>query len=438
MLRRSVTARSRRHFSRVVNLILVIASSLVGGLTVEGAYRYYLYASEPYHFLGDRNVWYFQASPYRYSEEFGYEYVPGSYPGGAAYDGQVTACWDRPEEWQFNELGNSGRIKGSYKDSNLKILAFGDSFTQRTRKTANDEYVAWPDFLQDKLEQELATSVNVVNFGRDAYGVLQMFDLAAAKMREWKPDLAIIAFITDDLTRSRFWRTTTFLDGRQRIITSTVPTPDPTWDTSTDAYLLQPNATSKWCHEALESKILDDPIVLELEEALRQGRRRSTLLADPFSLWQSFVWDRIVRKDPYHSTYSQASPAQMPRHALTGFAQDERFVRKVAELRQLGIPYVLVHLATSREISKGEEFAAIRSERERALVDDLARLTRQPIRGTIEHTDLPVKDLERVPKSANDQHPSLRGHEFYAETILNILRRNGYLQAARQQVRGTQ
>ena len=143
--------------------------------------------------------------------------------------------------------------------------------------------MTWPNYLQDMLEEETGASVHVVNFGRDAYGVLQMFDLASAKIAEWRPDLAVIAFITDDLTRDRFWRTTTILDGRERIMTSMIPAQNQDWDIATDAYLLQSDATSEWCHHALDSGAVDDPIVLELEEVLRAGRRHSTLLADPFN-----------------------------------------------------------------------------------------------------------------------------------------------------------
>ncbi len=418
---------TKPELSRGVKSLLILVACAVGFVICEIAYRSYLYVAEPYHFQGDDNLWYFQTSPYRFNAEFGFEYVPGSYVGGAAYEGRVIACWDRMEEWEINGRGNSGRIKGSYEDAEFKILAFGDSFTQRARLAPNGDYMTWPNYLQDMLEGETGTSVHVVNFGRDAYGVLQMFDLASAKIAEWRPDLAVIAFITNDLTRDRFWRTTTILDGRERIMTSIVPVQNPDWDVATDAYLLQSDATSEWCHHALDSGAVDDPIVLELEEALRAGRRRSTLLADPFSLSQSFALDRIIHRDPYYSTYNSARPSQLPRHELTDFEDDDRVTSAVNRLSELDIPYVLVHLATFPELSNGEEYGRS-GEREVLLLESLARLTGKPIMETLAHVTSPIAQLTEIPNSDSDDHPSLTGHQFYAETILGILRGHGYLE----------
>ncbi len=399
---------------------------LIGSLSAESGYRAYLYVTQSHQFVGDRNLWYFQSSPHQFSEEFGFEYVPGSYSGGAAYDGRIVECWDRMEEWEINERGNSGRIKGSYEDADLKILVFGDSFTQRARLDPNGDYMTWPNYLQDRLVANLAASVHVVNFGRDAYGVLQMFDLAVAKIQELKPDLAVFAFITDDLTRDRFWRTTTFLDGRERVMTSMVPDATPDWDTATDDYLVESRATVEWCRDLLESGAVNDPIVSDLEETLRLGRRRSTLLADPFSLTQSFVVDRIVHGDPYFSTYRSARPSQLPRHDWRDFAEDDRLRANVEALGRMGIPYVIVHLATYSELSRQDEYADA-DESERGLVESLGRLTGRPIERTLANLSLPVEDLESVPIASDDMHPSLRGHQLYAEAVAGILGQSEFL-----------
>ena len=65
--------------------------------------------------------------------------------------------------------------------------------------------------------------MGVINFGRDSYGMLQMFHLANAMTKEFKPDLIIIAFITNDLTRARFWRTVNYIKGEKRLLTTTQP-----------------------------------------------------------------------------------------------------------------------------------------------------------------------------------------------------------------------
>jgi len=414
---------------RLASIGLACAASLLGFALFEAGYRLYLHRTQPWWFLDTEGLWYFEKSPFRYSEAFGYEYVPGTYHAGAAYDGRITACWDPIWDFAINALGNSGRIKGSYAEAELRILVFGDSFTQRPRPSPEGEPMTWPDFLQDLLEAELGRSVHVVNFGRDGYGVLQMFDLAAVKVREWRPDLAILAFITDDLTRDRFWRITTVLDGRERILVSSVPDPHPSRESATDAFLVDSRATSAWCHRLLASQARGDPVLRDLEETLLEGRRRSTHLSDPWTLSQSFALDAILHGRAFHSTLARAGPSLKPVHGLADFAEDPRLVAAVESLRASGTRFVLLHLASYSELAAGEEYSGRPEElaRDRALITSLERVTGWTVRGTLAHLPAPlgeIENLEAVPVDAvRDPHPSLRGHRFYAEVAAAALRR---------------
>src|SRR5262249_32769219 len=150
-----------------------------------------------------------------------------------------------PALYRINDLGNTGRIKGAYADAALRILVFGDSWTGQP-----DERLTWPDALQDILERQLGHAVHVVNFGRDGYSLLQMFDLAAVKADHWKPDLAVIAFITDDLRRARFWRTKTIIEGRERIMSTVTPSPHPDEHAASDLYFMHSQASHEWCEKA--------------------------------------------------------------------------------------------------------------------------------------------------------------------------------------------
>ena len=417
---------SRRLLARIG---LVSLGTLLGFAIVEAGYRLHLHRTQPWWFLATQGLWYFEKSPFRYSEAFGYEYVPGSYHAGAAYEGRITACWDPIWDFAINALGNSGRIKGSYSEAELRILVFGDSFTQRPRPSPEGEPMTWPDFLQDLLQAERGRSVNVVNFGRDGYGILQMFDLAAAKVREWRPDVAIVAFITDDLTRGRFWRIPTVLDGRERILVSSVPDPHPSRESATDAFLVDSRATSAWCHRLLASQERGDPVLRDLEQTLVEGRRRSTHLSDPLSLVQSFALDAILHGNAFHSTLARDGPSLKPQHRLSDFAQDSRLVADVASLRASGTRLVLLHLASYPELAAGGEYSGTREQlaRDRALVASLERLTGGTVRGTLANLPVPlaeIDDLDAVPvDAARDHHPSLRGHRFYADVAATALRR---------------
>jgi hypothetical protein len=412
------------------NLFLASCATVFGLVAVEGAYRAYLYFWHPYYFQGDQGFWYLQSSPVAYNEAFGFDYVPGTYQGGYVYDGQVIECWNPVSWWVINERGNSGRIAGDYDDASLKVLAFGDSFTQRPMQGPNGEWMTWPNYLQDILERELGQSVHVVNFGRDGYGILQMFDLAAAKVVEWKPDLAIIAFITDDLDRGRFWRTNSSRDGEERVLISELPDPDPGWDIATDAFLVHSGATGDWCQEMLQTQRRDDRVIRELEDRLVEGRRRSSVLASPWSLRQSFVFDVTVHGEPLHSTYSRIGPTQMPRHELHRFSEDSLIVARVEQLRGTGVPYVLIHLASSTELEQGLEFGGSgRTSRQRmSLLSSLEELTGKEVYGTLDHVDLSGKGSEELDAYYDrDGHPSLLGHEFYSGVVSEILLSDGLI-----------
>lgn len=368
-----------------LNFLITLLSSVIGLLLAELLFRAYLYHQEPYYFQND-SLWYLQASPIKFSEEFGFTYIPGAYDGGAIYNRQVTHCWSPMQDWVINERGNSGRIKGRYEDAELRILVFGDSVTQRPRKNERGEDMTWPNFLQDYLEVKLNRSVHVVNFARDGYGVLQMFDLAAVKVAEWKPDLVIIAFISDDLTRDRFWRSVINLDGRQRIMVTRTPDPKPNWENGAEAFLLGPKATDQWCRQLLRSGATDDPIVAELEAAVLEGRQRISLLADPFSITSSFIFDQILHGSPYHSTFNKPGPSQMPRHTLTRFDLDQRLVEKVQALEELDVDYMITHLAGYSELKDQMEYRNPDAHSE--LIQSLAELTGKTIYSTLANIDI--------------------------------------------------
>lgn len=395
----------------------------MGFALTEAAYRLHLQLSRPHYFDGGGAVWYFERSPYRYSEEFGYEYVPGTTGGGVVLDGEVEDCFESLEEWAINARGNSGRIRGSYADAELKILVFGDSVTQRPRRSPDGEILNWPNLLQDRLERELGVDVHVVNFARDGYGVLQMLDLAAARVPEWRPDLAIVAFVSDDLTRARSWRTTVDRHGTERVLVSSAPDPDPGWDVATDAYLVHREATAAWCRRALRDPASGRDIARELEAAFLAGRRRAGLRVDPWSLRRSLVLDRIVHGDPFYGTYAQARPTPLPRHGLSDFAEDPRTRANLRRLETTGVPTLLVHLAWLDELAGHGE--GPESERRAALLGSLARLAGSPIHATREHAP-PVGDVRALAhRYPEDLHPSLRGHAFIADAVAGIVLSRG-------------
>ena len=119
------------------------------------------------------------------------------------------------------------------------MLVFGDSFTANVQHGG----LTWPDLFESDLDASLPSDVVVMNFARGGYGVLQMFDLAAAKAEELRPDMVIIAFISGDLERNRFWRSVRRIGGRTRWLVAAEPleAPEPLWQ-SIDVALVHPGS----------------------------------------------------------------------------------------------------------------------------------------------------------------------------------------------------
>ncbi len=398
----------------LATLVLVLFGILTGAALTEGLYRAYLYRTARARFVRrvpgslavyDRPFWV-------YDERFGYVYPAGEKVHVTSIsDGRVVSCgyWT-----DFNAEGNIGKIVGDYATAALRVLVFGDSFTA----TVHDG-VTWPLVLQERLTRRLGREAHVVNFARDGYGVLQMFDLAAAKIPEWKPDLVVFSFITNDLERIRFWRTVTKVNGRWRYLVSPRATPDPDPLISYDTALYHPDATAAWCRSR-KGRTGADRVLRDVEAVYQRGvsvgERRA---ANAFTLRHSYVLARLRRGDPFAGVPGMFSFPQVP---YDDYADDARFVKSVRAVESTGVPYALVHLAFYPELKAGREY--ITNYREARLLASLARLTEKEILETRGHIRLPIEDPERLIQSPSNYHPSRAGLELYADAVAEIVIRN--------------
>lgn len=404
---------------------LLFASSIAIGLLLsEAGYRVFLFSQHPERFIQGQKtnagppVWFFEKSPWLFSEPFGYEYAKETVYGGSANGGKVQSCWNFP----LNAQGNVGRIEGDYASADLKILVFGDSFTAQP----HDE-LTWPHYLQRRLNERGRPTANVVNFARDGYGILQMFDLAAVKVSEFKPDLVIFAFITDDLTRARTWRAPAMIEGRERILTTDEPNPNPDPHRASDTAVRNSKATPEWCRDMVASQRTGDPILAEMESVVLDAKAQSQSLASLYASRQSFLYNLLARDNPFYSVYAGAKPTQNPRHTMADFAMDARFMAAVAKIKETGIPIVLIHLATVDEMKQGKEFVG--GANETSLFQNLATTVGVPIMETLVYAPpVPADELGRIANSASDTHPSSRGLMFYAAAATAALERNDLLE----------
>ena len=223
----------------------------------------------------------------------------------------------------FNQQGNQGRACTDYAEGDLKILMFGDSFLA----TVGDG-LTMSNVLQDRLGDRLGKKVRILNFGRDGYGILRMVDLAAAKIPEYKPDLAIIVFITDDLDRARWWRKEGSFEGIRGLYYTLNPnvSPDPNRDTL--IFYINPRVTREWCSHMKASPGRTDVLFQQIVQeytALKVRQRADIGGFTRFS--RSFVLTRLFHKDPFHGLYSpQGEISKHWRVEFTDFRQDADFV----------------------------------------------------------------------------------------------------------------
>jgi GDSL-like lipase/acylhydrolase family protein len=418
---RVITSSAKRWVHVAGHIALIVVGCLIGALIAEIAFRIYLVNWYPDRFnpRHDNTFGVYNVSLWEFDERFGYVY-----PAGRVVDdvgvaqGYVKDC-DRISA--INEFGNIGPVAGNWSTAALRIAVFGDSFS-----AIHVKGLTWPHFFQEILTERLKRPVAVMNFGRDGYGMLQMFDLAAAKVSEWKPDIVIIAFITDDLTRARFWRTVVGEGDSQRVLTTIDPVPNPKEDRAVDTYLLMASANYEWCKTMAGTGRVDAVLsrLIEKRRVLQQKARGP--VPSVWDLRRSYLFDRIWRPNLFWQSGTHLRPAQNPRHAYSSYAQDARFKENLGRLRASGPRLVLYHLAFYPEIKANKEY--LQSPQEAALLGSLESITEMKIFRTLDYVVRPVDRPERIYVSAEDYHPSLWGMKFYANAVAETLFREGILE----------
>jgi hypothetical protein len=304
------------------------------------------------------------------------------------------------------------QIKGVYDDAEIKILLFGDSWA-----AFNINGTTWPDKFQRNLEERLGKSVHVVNFARDGYGILQMFDLAAHEIKRWKPDLIIFSFITDDLARLRTWRVPIKVNGRQeRVVTHFEQSKKPNMEKAFDTFLIHADATQDWCEEAKARGTRDDVIDAIFEKRQSITDPSGNYWADIYTLSHSYLLNRLIYGGPFHGIKDRND---FPRMKIENYDQDARFIKALETLKAIGTPAVLFHNAFFPEVVAKKEF--IVTYQQQSLLDSLIRKTSFPMVETLDNVDLPVKNPRRMNASKTNLHPSLWGMEFYSKALIRAL-----------------
>lgn len=404
--------------------IAVVFSILICG---EIAYRIWLYRFLPNCFSESvrlpAEIGVMDRSPWAFDVRYGYHYVPGSYWVFGIRNQSFIGC---SECARINPLGQSGSNNPDYQNAELKVAMFGDSMMGMALKHG-ERFDTIALALQERLQKLTGKKVAVLNFGCDGYGVLQMFDLARDKVSEWRPDIVVFGFITDDLTRARFWRTPGRFGGEDRVLTTIDPNPNPPPTRATDTGLVNIKAGKENCARALNDPTFAKALSSEFVEQYRRIMKKNTdTRPSIFDFTHSILYSRLKYGDPFRTFFGYYRPTQGPRHQLNDFGEDTRFTESVARLRTFNIPTIIVHFAIYPEIIAGKEYDLALKQQMQSLLHSLQQRTGTEIYETLGNVALP-SDLKVINLSPDNYHPSITGMDFYAELIANILQKKGLI-----------
>ena len=379
---------------------------------------------------------------------FGYRFREGISTYTTAYMNRNLFDHCETSIFRADRSEMSGIFDGDYASAELKILVFGDSFT-----AIQFDGLTWPELLQRELEDRLKKRVRVVNFARFAQGALQMTDLAAATVPQWRPNFYVLAYITNDLVRPRFWLVNRNLRGYERALITMSPheDPDPTSMTDVaDYFQINSNVTGEWCArmKSLKAKgaynvLKEDPVARDLIYEHETLRRENTKPLLRTGIWgrgtwgTSFLYDRIVRGNPMIGFLDE-----LPRvgfrgvTALNRFDEDDKFRAAVQQLRETGIPGILIHLPHIAEISKGTEYlyreaGGVADAQGASLNESLEQAFRVKAIGLVPRLIEERSDPQAYVLSATDPHPNLRGLQLLADAIALALNQRALFQERR-------
>jgi hypothetical protein len=174
------------NIKRILQNILLMALSLAAiFIVLEGGLRVFKnkIQSKEFRTAIATLAFYKAAYPIEYDESLGWIPKPGISGKENVWGTDVTIL--------DNSIRSNGRHKPVKKDD-VVIVAVGDSYTFGDE--VSDQYT-WPALLESN------TSAVVINGGVFGYGLDQSFLRAEKLVEEYSPDILIVSFIMDDISR---------------------------------------------------------------------------------------------------------------------------------------------------------------------------------------------------------------------------------------------
>ncbi len=404
--------------------VLVCIGTLFGFILSEAAARAYLYFYwSPIAALGGlgpspKEITAIDRPRWTYDRRYGYRYPPNSVVWAARIRaGKLHEC---VEYSRTDANGNVGAGPPPYRPR-LRIALFGDSWTAWY---VDGKTIA--DLLAIELSVRLRHSVEIVNFARTGYGVVQMFDLAADVLNEQAFDLALFAIISDDLDRARRWGHAVSIDGEERELFLVEAMSSVGASNFLDAMIVERRISPDWCAQTQGQR---DSIVEAIEERYgRLVRNAQPILNRDFALRlnQSELLLRLTSGKWFGGNPPLVRPTTLPRIDARSFAHVEGMRDNIARVKQSLIPYQIIHLAIATELNESKHDALLGSI-QLALWRSLEDEVGQKILTTIQS----LKGMDAQPAamaySDTESHPSAYAQFLYARAVADVLVRHQFV-----------
>jgi hypothetical protein len=355
---------------RTADLVLSLCVTLVTLAAAEGVYRFYLWrtliadvaerAKDP---PDPTFMFYTYPPPWRFDKELGFAFLDGPTLGGAIAKGAFASC--DPVVARGNRYGNTSEVRGDYPSADIKIAWFGSSFTMGDPGWRGDTTT---NQLQAMLSEQLGKRVAIMNYSRDATGILTMLDIARARIAIDRPDLILFTFNSTAPAYQRQWRIIQeSRPGFYRMYQSLDPSESAPPDRRIASGIpISKHVTPEWCRSmesalaaADTAKLRTDPLVLELiaeYNVMRREREAAPSVVDLTTLSASFLFNRLVRNNPFFGMKIFADNTIYGQLAIAAMSDDPQFAAAMEYVRGSRVPFHLIHIPTRFELQSGRQY----------------------------------------------------------------------------------
>ena len=430
-----------RKFFRALGTTVFIV--VVTALLVECAYRYYLSTrvtaeladwGKKFKQTERPTVAGYGVAPWVF-DGAGHSFQQGPWRTALISDGVFERCESAGEG---NKLGNFGWMPEDYATADLRLMIVGSSFSMV--KDENGHLV--DQVLMERLSKRLNRRVAVLNYSRDATGVLAYFNMARFKFEESKPHIIIALINTIALISRPHWRVVLSEgDGFRRLYFLLDPEAHPADPKRAvpQPFVISDAVTEEWCRKMTQMRargdmnaLREDPVVKSLIARHNKLQREALQPKVAINFWRpdvSFAWNQLTTGDPFNGMPMFAEPIYNALK-LDRYTDDPNFNAAVKRLKELGVPIILVHIPQFPDVarqSQGWEFAAngVPPRQCASLVADLEAALGESFVHLYQYYPSELKkDPLKLVVSENNSHPSKLGVAAMAEALERMLLEN--------------